>query len=83
MPSQSRSLSETAVNRAALLLPDDENPGMNEWGSGMAKFSATQTGVSQVVELPGHEAHRAELNCDRMLVKNDKGWEIVPTDNKG
>jgi ATP phosphoribosyltransferase regulatory subunit len=30
-----------------------------------------------VVELPGHEAHRAELNCDRRLVKNEKGWEVV------
>lgn len=31
-----------------------------------------------VVELPGHEAHRDELDCDRMLVKSDKGWEVVP-----
>jgi ATP phosphoribosyltransferase regulatory subunit len=31
-----------------------------------------------VVELPGHELHRAELDCDRVLVKNDKGWEILP-----
>jgi len=31
-----------------------------------------------VVELPGHEAHRSELDCDRKLVKNDKGWEVVP-----
>jgi ATP phosphoribosyltransferase regulatory subunit len=31
-----------------------------------------------VVELPGHEMHRAELDCDRVLVKNDKGWEILP-----
>lgn len=31
-----------------------------------------------VVELPGHETHRAELDCDRMLVKNDKGWEVIP-----
>lgn len=30
-----------------------------------------------VVDLPGHEEHRAELNCDRMLEKNDKGWEVV------
>lgn len=31
-----------------------------------------------VMELPGHEQHRAELDCDRVLVKNDKGWEILP-----
>jgi ATP phosphoribosyltransferase regulatory subunit len=30
-----------------------------------------------VVDLPGHEQHRAELNCDRKLVKMDKGWEVV------
>jgi len=31
-----------------------------------------------VVDLPGHEAHRAELNCDRMLVSKKKGvWEVV------
>lgn len=48
------------------------------------KISELRTaGEVVVVELPGHEAHRAELNCDRMLVKNDKGWEIVPADNKG
>jgi ATP phosphoribosyltransferase regulatory subunit len=33
-----------------------------------------------VVDLPSHEAHRAELNCDRKLVKNDKGWEVVPVE---
>jgi ATP phosphoribosyltransferase regulatory subunit len=31
-----------------------------------------------VVDLPGHEAHRAELRCDRMLVKNGEGWTVVP-----
>jgi ATP phosphoribosyltransferase regulatory subunit len=31
-----------------------------------------------VIELPKHEAHRAELNCDRMLIKNEQGWEVVP-----
>ncbi|HEX5337135.1 MAG TPA: ATP phosphoribosyltransferase regulatory subunit [Gallionella sp.] len=31
-----------------------------------------------VVELPGHEANRAELGCDRMLVKNGEGWTVVP-----
>lgn len=32
-----------------------------------------------IVDLPGHETHRAELNCDRMLVNNKQGWEVVPT----
>jgi ATP phosphoribosyltransferase regulatory subunit len=31
-----------------------------------------------VVELPGHEAHRAELQCDRMLVNRGGGWEVLP-----
>jgi ATP phosphoribosyltransferase regulatory subunit len=31
-----------------------------------------------VVDLPGHETHRAELGCDRMLIKNEQGWEVVP-----
>ncbi|MCX7627027.1 MAG: ATP phosphoribosyltransferase regulatory subunit [Methylophilaceae bacterium] len=31
-----------------------------------------------VVELPGHEAHRAELGCDRMLVRRGEDWEILP-----
>lgn len=31
-----------------------------------------------VVELPGHEDHREELDCDRKLIKNHTGWEVVP-----
>jgi ATP phosphoribosyltransferase regulatory subunit len=31
-----------------------------------------------IVDLPGHEQQRAELNCDRMLVNNQTGWEVVP-----
>ena len=30
-----------------------------------------------IQELPGHEAHRTELNCDRQLVKRDNGWQVV------
>lgn len=30
-----------------------------------------------IQELPGHEAHKAELNCDRQLVKGDSGWQVV------
>lgn len=30
-----------------------------------------------VVDLPGHAAHRAELGCDRMLVKQGTTWEVV------
>ncbi len=31
-----------------------------------------------VVDLPGHEAYRAELACNRMLVRNGEGWTVVP-----
>lgn len=31
-----------------------------------------------VVDLPGHEAHRAELGCDRALVRKAGGWEVAP-----
>lgn len=30
-----------------------------------------------VQELPGHEAHRNELNCDRKLVKQAAHWQVV------
>ncbi len=30
-----------------------------------------------VVDLPGHEAHRAELNCDRILINKGAAWEVV------
>jgi ATP phosphoribosyltransferase regulatory subunit len=34
-----------------------------------------------VVELPGHEAYRAELNCDRVLIKKKNGWEVTSAAN--
>jgi ATP phosphoribosyltransferase regulatory subunit len=42
-----------------------------------AKIDALRgAGEVVVVELPGHEAHRAELGCDRRLVSRNGGWEI-------
>lgn len=35
-------------------------------------------GEMVVLELPGHEAYRAELGCDRALVQGAQGWELVP-----
>lgn len=35
------------------------------------------SGEIVVVELPGHEADRSELNCDRMLLDNKGEWEVV------
>lgn len=31
-----------------------------------------------IIELPGHEGHRAELGCDRQLNKQDAGWVVEP-----
>lgn len=31
-----------------------------------------------VVDLPGHQQQVAGLGCDRMLVKNEKGWVVTP-----
>jgi len=30
-----------------------------------------------IQELPGHEEHRVELNCERKLVKQGDGWQVV------
>jgi ATP phosphoribosyltransferase regulatory subunit len=35
-------------------------------------------GERVVTELPGHEAHRAEAGCDRMLVREEGEWRIRP-----
>jgi len=35
------------------------------------------TGEVVVVDLPGHEAHQAELGCDRKLIKQGATWEVV------
>jgi ATP phosphoribosyltransferase regulatory subunit len=43
-----------------------------------AKIDALRTAGEVVVqELPGHEAHRNELNCDRRLVKQGDVWQVV------
>ena len=50
----------------------------------LAKIDALRaSGQIVVQELPGHEAHKAELNCDRALVKTNSGWEVVPAGKKG
>lgn len=43
-----------------------------------AKINALRAAGEVVVqELPGHEAHRGELNCDRKLVKQGDVWQVV------
>jgi ATP phosphoribosyltransferase regulatory subunit len=34
-------------------------------------------GQAVIQELPGHEEHRTELNCDRKLVKQGDLWQVV------
>lgn len=47
--------------------------------SSLAEKIADLRAQGQVVvqELPGHEAHRKELNCDRKLVKESNAWQVV------
>jgi len=47
--------------------------------SSLAEKIADLRAQGQVVvqELPGHEAHRKELNCDRKLVKESNTWQVV------
>lgn len=33
-----------------------------------------------IVSLPKHESHESELNCDRKLVNQGQGWEVVPAE---
>ena len=43
-----------------------------------AKIDALRAAGEVVVqELPGHEGHRNELNCDRRLVKQGDVWQVV------
>lgn len=57
----------------AILAPYEENNAALQ-----AKIDALRdAGEIVVVDLPGHEPHRAELNCDRMLVNHGGVWEVV------
>jgi ATP phosphoribosyltransferase regulatory subunit len=35
-------------------------------------------GERVVIELPGHDRHRAEFGCDRILGKTSDGWTVQP-----
>jgi len=59
--------------RGGILAPYAEDTGL------AGRIDELRTaGEVVVVDLPGHELHRAELGCDRMLIKNEQGWEVVP-----
>lgn len=64
-----------ATETVAILAPYEEDAALADT---VAQLRAQ--GEIVIVELPGHENCRAELNCDRMLVKHQQGWEVVPAD---
>lgn len=46
-----------------------------------AKINALRAdGQVVIVSLPKHESHETELNCDRKLVNQGHGWEVVPVE---
>jgi ATP phosphoribosyltransferase regulatory subunit len=56
----------------AVFAPYDLDPALTH------KIETMRTeGQVVVQELPGQEAYRAELNCDRKLVKQEMVWQVV------
>jgi len=65
-------LSEPAA-RGGILAPASEDADL------AAKVSELRAdGQRVVVALPGHDAHAAELGCDRELVKQGTNWVVKP-----
>ena len=52
-------------------------PSGNDAGLQASIEALRKDGHAVIQELPGHEAHRRELNCDRMLVLQDGTWQVV------
>jgi len=61
-----------AKNGRAILAPYAEDAALS---AKIAELRAA--GEVVIVDLPGHEAHRAELGCDRILVRQDASWAVV------
>lgn len=57
----------------AILAPHDDSA---ELAQAVERLRAS--GEVVIVDLPGHEAHRHELGCDRELIKKNDNWEVVP-----
>jgi ATP phosphoribosyltransferase regulatory subunit len=62
-----------AQPQAAILAPFSKDAGLQK---SIAELRSA--GEIVVVELPGHEAHRGELGCDRALINKQGIWEVVP-----
>lgn len=62
-----------AENGRAILAPYAEDSALE---AAMATLRAA--GEVVVVELPGHQDYRAELGCDRQLVRQGGDWVVAP-----
>lgn len=63
---------QPAEPEKAIFAPYDDNAQL------IAKIDELRAmGEVVVQELPGHEAHRIELNCNRKLVKQGDIWQVV------
>lgn len=61
-----------ATNGKAILAPYAENAELQQ------KIAALRAaGEVVIIDLPGHEMHRAELDCDRVLVQQGAAWEVI------
>lgn len=65
-------LAEPAA-RGGILAPPSEDAGLAATVAGLRA-----AGERVVAALPGHDAHAAELGCDRELVKQGADWVVKP-----
>lgn len=70
-------LAPSTPRAAAILAPAVADPSLE---SAVAALRAA--GEIVVADLPGHEADRDELGCDRILEKKDGRWSAVPLKGK-
>lgn len=61
-----------ATNGQAILAPYADSAELQQ------KIAALRAaGEVVIIDLPGHEMHRAELDCDRVLVQQGTAWEVI------
>ncbi len=59
------------ARRGSVLAPHGDDAALRAAIEGLRR-----NGEVVVVDLPGHAAHRAELGCDRQLVRRGDKWEV-------